>query len=293
MSVVSFKLFFIFACYSQPMSVATSIHWNPAVEPSLVRWLIAWPTHLTVSDQPLDQTDFEAYLSELYQAEQPLQALLRLDIFQPLPTQTLPGSENSHHYLLTLAELNREPLSSAIPPSYNQQTIDQIRLIHRLLTSLIKTPGLNLSQLMEPLAPIKALDSYLFSTIEDGVRFALQGHWLAAAYILILQLESYLRELVEFWTGQGTVLNRHGYESPVLAQLLKQLKSQINPNLWLHLHWCLKDRAGLNLRNIIAHGLLKRQDAQPILVTATLRLFYLLSLELTKSPAERAGPGPF
>lgn len=93
-----------------------------------------------------------------------------------------------------------------------------------------------------------------------GLLAGLRGDWMLSCHLLIPQIEHLLRYLLEQHGKITTKIDREGVEQVLtLEKLLRDtpdLEKIIGPDLIFDLRGILVERAGYNLRNRLAHGLI-------------------------------------
>ena len=120
------------------------------------------------------------------------------------------------------------------------------------------------------------VDANTKATVLKGVRFYFDGDHLSASYILTLQLEDFLRLLLDLFGEQTTIPEQGGFREKTLGSILTELKPYISEPVYRYIDWVMRDYRGLNLRNNIAHGFFKSANAHPRYSTAVLHIYCLL-----------------
>jgi hypothetical protein len=149
-----------------------------------------------------------------------------------------------------------------------------------LLERLEREKGLNAEALSSYFETWPLMDAQHMPFLRCGFERYYAGDYISALHILTPQLEGVLRSLL--WQGGLTVtgLNRDstGIDADTLSGLLRRedVRALLTEDLWHYLDTTLSSPQGLNLRNDIAHGLIK--PAQVKKVTCVIVIHLLLDL---------------
>ncbi|MEZ5414408.1 MAG: DUF4209 domain-containing protein [Opitutaceae bacterium] len=110
------------------------------------------------------------------------------------------------------------------------------------------------------LAPNPLIEPGREMLFAEGLMAGLRDDWVGSAHLLVPQVEHMLRYMLQMVGAETTALSPGGVEDVFgLDRLLRstpKLQELIGPDLMFDLRGILVERAGLNLRNNIAHGLI-------------------------------------
>ena len=126
------------------------------------------------------------------------------------------------------------------------------------------------------------LESDLSLFLTDGFKYFISGEFQAALFILIPQLEVIVKKLAEK-IGISVLKNvPEGIQEKTLGDFLLdgEFGNNIGKDLNVYLLWFLADKAGLNLRNIVAHGLIRYKDIQPHIIVGLIEIIFTLLKKL-------------
>lgn len=218
-----------------------------------------------------------------------------------------PAFQPRYQQAVELAQtvLDTSPLLGVIPPriirddSPTRRVHDREELFQSLVlrqfVHIINVTGIVVGVLMERLERDKGLHADVLSAyfeawslmdaqhipfLRCGFERYYAGDYISALHILTPQIEGMLRSLL--WQGGLTVtgLNRDstGIDADTLSGLLRRedVQELLTEDLWRYLDTTLSSSQGLNLRNDIAHGLIKPAQIQK--VTCVIVIHLLLSL---------------
>jgi len=95
---------------------------------------------------------------------------------------------------------------------------------------------------------------------------------------LIPQLENLLRKIAEKSKIPIIRLTSDGLQDKILGDFLqdKDFQKIIGDDLNSYLFWFLADKAGLNLRNKVAHGFIKYNEIQYHLIVGIIEIIFIL-----------------
>lgn len=122
------------------------------------------------------------------------------------------------------------------------------------------------------------LESDLSFFLTDGFKYFISGECQAALFILIPQLEVIVKKFAEK-RGISVVKNvPEGIQEKTLGDFLLdgEFENNIGKDLNVYLLWFLADKAGLNLRNNVAHGIIKYKDIQPHIIVGLIEIIFTL-----------------
>ncbi len=127
------------------------------------------------------------------------------------------------------------------------------------------------------LSPIFPKERY--QIIKKGLEHFFNGNYISSTLILILQIESIVRELVKI--NGGTIYKPHNFQLRSLGSLLKDDKFitafKLNSNIPRYFELLLTDQRGWNLRNMICHGHFPKNSLNSKTTTAIIHTLLILS----------------
>lgn len=126
-----------------------------------------------------------------------------------------------------------------------------------------------------------------------GLRAGFEGDFLVATHLLVPQIESSLRHVLEVKGGRTTKLSSAGIQEEISLDLILNddvIVATFGKDLVFTLQALLVEKTGSNFRNLFAHGLLSHDDfyaATPIyLWWLALRVICIPLYNTRKSPAQ-------
>lgn len=139
----------------------------------------------------------------------------------------------------------------------------------------------NAQSLLDHLGESPALGVSQFAVLHAGMKAYLEGDHLAAAHLLVPQIEAAIRHLVDILGG--TLWKPHrggGLMQKNLEDLLREelVEMCLTPNVVLYLRILLTDQRGWNLRNDICHGLTLATSFGRSMTDRLLHAFLVLGL---------------
>lgn len=165
-----------------------------------------------------------------------------------------------------------------------------LRWLTGFLTELIEEEKVTCADFEDFVKLIEIIDKDTYETVIEGIKAFFAKDYLKATYILTLQLEDFLRRLLEVFGEQTTVVERGGFREKTLGSIITELKPYITEPVYRYIDWIMRDYRGLNLRNNVAHGFLKQKNASVTTVVAVLHIFCLLiantKLTMKDSPSK-------
>lgn len=167
------------------------------------------------------------------------------------------------------------PTNQYDDPEYYQNFIEHMS---QLIPLLIEQHTLNFTVFQEFFSPIATIDPLIQETIVYGVGLYFNKEYLGCIYILTLQLEDALRILLELHHGDIYEITRNGREKRPLGRVMRDLKPILPGGVYYYAMWLLKDKAGLRLRDTVAHGLFKTNKARPLYATTLIHLLCILNV---------------
>lgn len=144
------------------------------------------------------------------------------------------------------------------------------------LGELIKEDKVSIGDFKKFFLLLKSVDADTYETVLEGLDSYFKGDHFHAAYVLTLQLEDFLRQLLAVFGGETTIPEAGAFREKTLGSVLRELKPYISEPVYRYISWVTEDYRGFNLRNDIAHGFFKKKRANPIYSTAILHIFCLL-----------------
>ncbi len=134
---------------------------------------------------------------------------------------------------------------------------------------------------------LQIIDKDTYETVLEGLDSYFNNDYFHAAYVLTLQLEDFLRQLLAVFGGQTTVAEAGAFREKTLGSILTELKPYVSESVYHYISWVMEEYRGFNLRNNIAHGFFKKKHASPVYSTAILHIFCLLIANTKLSVKER------
>lgn len=156
-------------------------------------------------------------------------------------------------------------------------------VIGLLMERLEREKGLNAQTLGDYLAKWSLMDERHVPFLRRGIERYYADDYISALYILTPQVEGVLRSLL--WQGgitvRGMTRDGAGIDMDTLSALLRRgdVKQALGPgdDLWRYLDIVLCAQDGLNLRNDIAHGLVKLAQATKLSCVIAIHLLLCLT----------------
>lgn len=94
------------------------------------------------------------------------------------------------------------------------------------------------------------------TTLLTAIRAYFDGNYIAMSYIAVPLIENALRQLLFQFDRSIYEENKfNDFENITLTRILKSLEEYLTDDYIFHLKFALNEKAGLNLRNNLAHGL--------------------------------------
>lgn len=181
---------------------------------------------------------------------------------------------------------NKYPISSPQTPEEQEEdhVMDNFRIEAKLaldwltgfLDELIKEKKVSVDDFKKFFSMLKTIDEETYETIIEGLDSYFKGDHFHAAYVLTLQLEDFLRQLLAVFGGETTIPEAGAFREKTLGSVLRDLKQYVSEPVYRYISWVMEDYRGFNLRNDIAHGFFKKKRTHPIYSTAVLHIFCLL-----------------
>jgi hypothetical protein len=223
----------------------------------------------------------------------------------------LPNLKSAEKSVLSLFPLRKtqNDMTVSVAETETQKISQQMR--DSLLLWIQINSGIVLSELFSRLKAQKGLDAvslinYLTATglfdennvvlIERGVERYFADDYISTLHILVPQFEDVLRTLLER-SGQGIIRQRRGqagWEMETFGKFLEQdvVKTILPAEMLTYIQLVMTEQTGWNLRNRIAHGLIRPQDCTSVTAITVLHLILLLTLfQITENNDENKKEG--
>jgi hypothetical protein len=128
--------------------------------------------------------------------------------------------------------------------------------------------------------------------VRRGFERYAEADYISAIHVLVPHLEDCLRRLLGSLGGATTTARAGRMREKPLDQVLeaeeiKKVFALISDRLWHYFEHVLVAEAGVNLRNDVAHGLLRAGESNEGRANIVVHLYLLLGLLRTKQSAER------
>ena len=155
-------------------------------------------------------------------------------------------------------------------------------VLTNLFDRLQRRKGLNAQTLIDYLASIGLFDEDNLFIIQTGLQRYFDGDFVSALHILTPQFEDALRTVFESG-GKGVIKPRRGqsgWEVEAFGAFLDQdlVKNTLPVEMRAYIRLVMTEQTGWNLRNRIAHGLIRPQDCNAVTAITVVHLFLLLTL---------------
>lgn len=126
------------------------------------------------------------------------------------------------------------------------------------------------------------LDNDLSLLLLDGFKYFISNEYHAALFILIPQLETFTKRIADKVGIPVIKKVLEGIQDKTLGDFLldEDFKNIIGDDLNTYLLWFLADKTGLNLRNKVAHGLIKYKDVQCHIIVGIIEIIFTLIKKL-------------
>jgi hypothetical protein len=139
--------------------------------------------------------------------------------------------------------------------------------------------GLNQETFITFLQTWPQLDPKHIPYLKNAFEKYMSGDYAASLHILIPRLEAIMRE---FFTQAGITtlsMTRKGYEHKTFSKFLFQpeIKEALGENAHAYYRYLLVDKLGLNLRNRLAHGLLRHEECNETITCLTIHMLLMLT----------------
>lgn len=160
--------------------------------------------------------------------------------------------------------------------------------------------GLTPADLLKPLVPLR-LDQGAVELIERGCERLISGDFVSAVHILIPRFEDALRQHLRAIgvdttrfqpdVGGGTSRTDDASLGALMRSALpdgRNIRDYLGTDLWAHIDGTLNSQTGLNLRNDVAHGLIRPAACSVEIAGLALGLLY----QLATVAADSSGVAP-
>ena len=138
------------------------------------------------------------------------------------------------------------------------------------------------------------IDEDAIEILEVGLERYLSGDYVSAMHVLIPQLEDVLRRTLRLLGGSTTSVQGDVTREIDLGQVLDapEMERLLGEDTIFYLRYLLVEQLGMNLRNRVAHGLIRKSECdRPTLALVVMSLLRLVPYKAdTKSTTE--GPHP-
>jgi len=144
---------------------------------------------------------------------------------------------------------------------------------------LIEKKDLNSDNLSEFLSKYDVYDGDKLDLIKKGLSEYFKGDYVSAIHILIPQIEATTRRILEK-IGKPTTIFKNGVlQEKTLDGILRDedFKKYVGEDIWYYLKIILVDKVGYNLRNDVAHGLMKYKNCSKDVATLLIHILLLLT----------------
>lgn len=154
--------------------------------------------------------------------------------------------------------------------------------------------GLDVDALSEVLQGSPFIDGGAVEILEVGLERYLSGDYVSAMHVLIPQLEDVLRATLRRLGGSTTSIRDGVTRESDLGQVLSanELGELLGEDMIFYLRYLLVEQLGMNLRNSVAHGLIRKSECTgQVAALVLLSLFRLVPYKADpETPTERVNP---
>lgn len=117
------------------------------------------------------------------------------------------------------------------------------------------------------------------NTLLAAIKALYEKDYFAMCYISVPLIESGLRQLLFQCDHSIYEENKHdGFENITLSRILKTLEEYLKEDIIFHLKFILNEKAGLNIRNDLSHGLLGDSHINETTALSLLHILMILKL---------------
>ena len=151
--------------------------------------------------------------------------------------------------------------------------------------------GLDADVLSGVLEKSPFIDDDALEVLEVGLERYLSGDYVSAMHVLIPQLEDVLRRTLRKLEGSTTTIQGDVTRETALGQVLcaTEMKELLGEDTIFYLRYLLVEQLGMNIRNKVAHGLIRKSDCDRL--TLALVVMSLLRLVPYKAHPKSAANG--
>ena len=154
--------------------------------------------------------------------------------------------------------------------------------------------GLDVDALSGVLQRSPFIDEDAIEILEVGLERYLSGDYVSAMHVLIPQLEDVLRGTLRRLGGSTTSIRGGVTREIDLDQVLSadELGELLGEDMIFYLRYLLAEQLGMNLRNSVAHGLIRKSECTgQVAALVLLSLFRLVPYKADpETPTERVNP---
>jgi len=152
-------------------------------------------------------------------------------------------------------------------------------LLEMIFDELVKAKNLNHETLVSFLISYKVYEDNSQQILKVGFERYFSGDYISCLHILTSQIERTFRHILEKLGIVTTVINQEAIEEKTLGTILREpkLKELLGADITLYATALLVDKRGDNLRNDIAHGLIREEICTRNMATSLLHIFLLLT----------------
>lgn len=225
-----------------------------------------------------------------------LAALGALDAFQPSYAAARERAEGIAEYAPLSALLARTIIRDDSPTRHIQSAEERLKaqiqrqfVFHVNLTAIViglmlqrleQDKGLNAQVLGDYFERWPLMDPRHMPFLRRGIERYYAGDYISALHVLTPQVEGVLRSLLwqEGLAVTGFTRDAAGIDADTLSGLLRRedVQAVLGQDLWRYLDTALSAQDGLNLRNDVAHGLVKPAQVTKVSVVIVIHLLLCL-----------------
>jgi len=162
-------------------------------------------------------------------------------------------------------------------------------LLTRALASFRDRGALSTESLLHAIDQSPVFPADKTDIIRRGFERYAEGDHVSAIHVLVPHLEDCLRRLLGGLRGSTTSVRERKMREKPLDQVLEaeEIKGVLGNRLWHYFEHVLVAETGLNLRNSVAHGLLRSDELNEHNANIIVHLYLLLGLLRAKANDER------
>ena len=200
------------------------------------------------------------------------QKLKKKYVFQNIFPTTHYGSE----YLVGQPITEEEMEEDRIMRNFSIEANLNINLLTRCILELIKESDLSRDDFKTHFEKLKKLDENTYDSVLDAIDDFFNERYYQSTTVLVLQLEDFLRKVVFSLGNETTVYRNQAFKEQTLKPLLESLNKHVPEPIYRFISWVMEDYRGINLRNNVAHGFYKKQQASPTHSVILLQIFCII-----------------